>query len=62
MREGVILAGIDKASLEFGKLGGGKEMVKTAIYRLRQKIEKDPHHPDYILTMRGTGYIMSSEE
>jgi len=41
---------------------GGKEMVKTAIYRLRQKIENDPHRPDYILTVRGTGYIMPPEK
>jgi len=41
---------------------GGKEMVKTAIYRLRQKIEKDPHNPEYILTVRGTGYIMPPEK
>lgn len=37
---------------------GGKEMVKTAIYRLRQKIEAEPDSPRYILTVRGVGYTM----
>jgi len=37
---------------------GGKEMVKTAIYRLRQKIEPDPNNPRYILTVRSVGYTM----
>jgi DNA-binding response OmpR family regulator len=37
---------------------GGKEMVKTAIYRLRQRIEKEPENPEYILTVRGVGYTM----
>ena len=37
---------------------GGKEMIKTAIYRLRQKIEVEPDNPRYILTLRGEGYMM----
>ncbi|CAG0946545.1 Alkaline phosphatase synthesis transcriptional regulatory protein PhoP [Anaerolineae bacterium] len=37
---------------------GGKEMVKTAVYRLRQKIEPDPDAPRNILTVRGVGYTM----
>ncbi len=37
---------------------GGKEMIKTAIYRLRQKIEPDPDAPRYILTVRSVGYTM----
>lgn len=37
---------------------GGKEMVKTAVYRLRQKIEIEPDHPDYIITVRGVGYSL----
>ncbi len=41
---------------------GGKEMVKTAIYRLRQKIEVEPDNPSYILTVRGAGYTMPHHE
>ena len=41
---------------------GGKEMVKTAIYRLRQKIEVEPENPTYILTVRGVGYTMPQQD
>jgi DNA-binding response OmpR family regulator len=41
---------------------GGKEMVKTAIYRLRQKIEDEPDNPSLILTVRGAGYTMPHHE
>lgn len=41
---------------------GGKEMVKTAIYRLRQKIEAEPDNPAYIITVRGSGYTMPNHE
>jgi DNA-binding response OmpR family regulator len=41
---------------------GGKEMVKTAIYRLRQKIEEEPDNPAYIITIRGSGYTMPQNE
>jgi two-component system KDP operon response regulator KdpE len=30
--------------------------LKVYIYNLRQKIEKNPHEPEYILTERGLGY------
>jgi DNA-binding response OmpR family regulator len=29
------------------------------VWRLRRKIERDPHHPKYILTERGIGYRMA---
>ncbi|HOG47540.1 MAG TPA: response regulator transcription factor [Anaerolineae bacterium] len=41
---------------------GGKEMVKTAIYRLRQKVERDPNDPRLILNVRSVGYTMPSPE
>ncbi len=41
---------------------GGKEMVKTGIYRLRQKIEEEPDNPVYIQTVRGVGYTLTAPE
>ncbi len=36
-------------------------VVDVHIGKLRQKIEKDPSHPEYILTVRGVGYQFSEE-
>jgi DNA-binding response OmpR family regulator len=41
---------------------GGKEMVKTAVYRLRQKVEPDPDQPRYLQTVRGVGYLLSAPD
>jgi len=35
---------------------GDERTVDQHIKNLRQKIETDPHHPHYILTVRGVGY------
>ncbi|RPI73096.1 MAG: DNA-binding response regulator [Desulfobacteraceae bacterium] len=43
----------------YKKWEGAKEIVKITIYRLRQKIERDPSHPEYLLTIRGIGYKMN---
>ena len=40
---------------------GDKSFVKLYIRYLRQKIEKDPHKPKFILTERGVGYRFSVE-
>lgn len=37
------------------------ELIKPHIYHLRQKIEPDPTNSRYILTVRGTGYLLASE-
>lgn len=37
---------------------GGREMLKTAVYRLRSRLEVDPSRPERILTVRGVGYRM----
>jgi DNA-binding response OmpR family regulator len=34
------------------------ELVKPHIYHLRQKIEPDPSAPQYLLNVRGKGYIL----
>lgn len=36
------------------------ELVKPHMYHLRQKLELDPATPHYILTVRGTGYMLSA--
>jgi DNA-binding response OmpR family regulator len=35
------------------------ELIKPHIYHLRQKIEPDPANARYILTVRGTGYMLA---
>lgn len=42
-------------------LVGGKEMIKTAIYRLRIKLEDSLTDPLFIQTVRGQGYRMSRQ-
>ncbi|MBE1443873.1 response regulator YycF [Paenibacillus sp. OAS669] len=37
---------------------GDVRTVDVTIRRLREKIEDDPSHPEYILTRRGLGYMM----
>jgi len=36
---------------------GENRILRQAIYRLRQKIERDPRDPEYIQTRSGLGYI-----
>ncbi|WP_025746001.1 response regulator transcription factor [Kallotenue papyrolyticum] len=35
------------------------ELIKPHIHHLRQKLEADPARPRYILTVRGTGYMLA---
>lgn len=35
---------------------GDHNTIMVTISRLRTKIERDPHHPEYIITVRGLGY------
>jgi DNA-binding response OmpR family regulator len=35
---------------------GGTNLVEVAMRRLREKVEKDPSSPQYLLTVRGAGY------
>lgn len=39
-----------------GEYSGDKHLVKQFIYRLRGKLEADPSNPEYIVTVRGSGY------
>ncbi|MBT7071647.1 MAG: response regulator transcription factor [Anaerolineae bacterium] len=36
-----------------------EETLRVNIYRLRQKIERDPANPEYLITHRGEGYSFS---
>ncbi len=42
--------------------GGTAAQVKNCVKRLRQKIEPDPKRPCYLLTVRGYGYRMPTEQ
>jgi two-component system, OmpR family, response regulator VicR len=37
---------------------GDMRTVDVTIRRLREKLEDDPSHPEYIITRRGLGYLM----
>jgi DNA-binding response OmpR family regulator len=41
---------------------GANTLVKVDIIRLRHKIEPDPTHPIYILTVPGEGYTLVSHD
>ena len=40
---------------------GERDLVKQFIYRLRNKLEPDPSHPEYIVTVRGSGYAFEED-
>lgn len=42
--------------------GGTLEQVRTCVKRLRQKIEPDPHHPQYIINIEKVGYRLGNQE
>ena len=44
-----------------GPMVGYENTLMVHIRRLREKIEADPSHPNYLLTVRGLGYRLSRE-
>ena len=40
---------------------GDYSVLRVNISRLRQKLEENPRHPGYIVTVPGQGYIMPSK-
>ena len=49
------------AALWDGPMVGYENTLMVHIRRLREKIEADPSHPNYLLTVRGLGYRLSRE-
>lgn len=39
----------------------GGHAIYTCINRLRKKIEVDPSHPQYVVTVNGLGYMFKTE-
>jgi DNA-binding response OmpR family regulator len=37
---------------------GDKQLLKQLVHRLRQKIERNPTEPQYIITVAGIGYML----
>lgn len=50
------------AALWDGPLVGYENTLMVHIRRLREKIETDPSHPKFLLTVRGLGYRLKREE
>ena len=44
-----------------GPDNGNTNLLAVCILRLRRKLEPDPPYPRYILTVRGSGYLLSDE-
>lgn len=50
---------VDRRDLsERSRISGSDRAVDTQIARLRRKLEIDPRRPQYLLTMRGAGYVL----
>ncbi|MBT3472101.1 MAG: hypothetical protein HOL04_07805, partial [Gammaproteobacteria bacterium] len=45
-----------------GVEGAFDRSIDVRITRIRKKIEADPHHPHYIKTVRGVGYLFTDQE
>ena len=45
-----------------GPMVGYENTLMVHIRRLREKLEADPSHPKYLLTVRGLGYRLAREE
>jgi DNA-binding response OmpR family regulator len=45
----------------FPERGGTLEQVKSVVKRLQQEIEPEPHHPQYIISIKRIGYQLRSQ-
>jgi DNA-binding response OmpR family regulator len=39
---------------------GDKQLLKQLVHRLRQKIERNPAEPHYVITVAGVGYLLQA--
>mgnify|MGYP000013517969 CR=1 FL=1 len=61
-RPGQVLAPEAIARWVWGRGGDGSSpALRSAIYRLRRKIEEDPSHPVFIRTVWGKGYLFTPQ-
>jgi two-component system, OmpR family, KDP operon response regulator KdpE len=51
-----ILAGLGRADS-----ASGRQALNSSVFRLRRRIERDPEHPDLLLTETGVGYRLAPE-
>jgi len=51
-----LIENVYRQQYNYRKAGLSDEMLQALISRLREKIEPDREHPEYILTVRGEGY------
>ena len=42
--------------------GGTRDQVKCCIRRLRRKIERDPKKPEYLVSVKGSGYLLRNQD
>lgn len=47
--------------IELTGAAGGDRAVDVQVTRLRRKIERQPRHPRYLLTVRGKGYMLKPD-
>jgi DNA-binding response OmpR family regulator len=40
---------------------GDRQVLKQLVHRLRQKLERDPAQPEYLVTVAGVGYLLHTE-
>ena len=47
----------------WGQPGAGdRQMLKQLVHRLRQKLERHPAQPEYLMTVMGVGYVLQTFE
>ncbi|MGZ5141514.1 MAG: response regulator, partial [Burkholderiales bacterium] len=61
-RSGRVLSRDQLLDLTQGRIAGAFERsVDVLISRVRRKIERDPHHPEFIKTVRSGGYVFTPD-